>query len=305
MDVIGVGDADVDIYLEVDHLPGRDEKVLADSVNLHPGGMVANFLVALSRLGTSCGFHGTVGDDEFGRIVLRNMAANGVATDGAVIKPGGRTYFCVVMLDDSKEKALVVAPTDCVFPLPEDVSEDWIKPARHLHTTAAHIQTAFRSTQMAKLNGLTVSIDIEPEAGKSDGDFQLLLPQVDVAMVNQRAVRLLGHADSLEESARNVLRMGPEIVCVTMGAAGAFVMSAHESHFVEAFPVKVTDSTGAGDFFAAGFIHGYLRGWPLKQTATFASAIGALGVTQQGGQSNPPTMDQAVAFLADRGIEII
>ncbi|MDH3675259.1 MAG: carbohydrate kinase family protein [Anaerolineae bacterium] len=305
MDVIGVGDADVDIYLDVDHLPGRDEKVLADGVNFHPGGMVANFLVALSQLGTPCGFHGTVGDDEFGRMVLTNMAANGVATDGAVVKPGGRTYFCVVMLDDTKEKALVVAPTDCIFPEPDDVSAQWIKQAKHLHTTAANVSTALKSSQIAKQFGLTVSIDIEPDASRQNANFQLLLSQVDIAFVNQRAVETLGKTDSLEAAARNVLDAGPKLVCVTMGGQGSLVISAAESHYVDAFPVEVVDSTGAGDYFAAGFVHAFLQGWSLQHTATLASALGALGVTQRGGQSDPPTMSEAVAFLADRGIAII
>jgi ribokinase len=301
MQVIGVGDADIDIYLDVDHVPGQDEKVLAHSLSFHPGGMVANFLVALSRLGTSCGFHGPIGDDEFGRMTLDHMAANKVDTAGAVIKPGERTYFCVVMLDGSGEKALVVAPTSCLFPQPDDVSEQWIAPARHLHTTAANVATALKATRLARQNGLTVSMDIEPTAARQTAPLEPLLAQVDLLFVNQRAANFLAKTDSLEDGARSILAYGPEIVCITMGESGSLVASQNKTLRAEAFPVEVVDSTGAGDCFAAGFVHGFLQGWPIDQTATFASAIGALSVTQRGGRSNLPSLDEVIAFMAERG----
>lgn len=304
MDVIGVGDADVDIYLDVDHIPGRDEKVLARSISFYPGGMVANFLVALSRLGTSCGFHGPVGDDEFGCMTLADLAANGVDTSGAVIKPGERTYFCAVMLDSSGEKALVVAPTSCLFPHAEDVSEQWIARARHLHTTAAIIPTAVKATRLARQHGLTVSVDVEPSTGSQKADLQPLLSQVDVAFVNQRAVRLLGDADSLEDAAHRITGYGPKIVCVTMGAQGALVATEAEVFRTEAFPVKAMDTTGAGDCFAAGFVHGFLKGWPLHQTAIFASGLGALSVTKRGGHADLPSRGEVMAFLAARGVPL-
>lgn len=304
MDVIGVGDADIDIYLDVDHVPGQDEKVLAESLSFHPGGMVANFLVALSRLGASCGFHGPVGDDEFGRMTLDHMAANHVDITGAVTKPGERTYFCIVMLDGSGEKALVVAPTSCLFPQPDDISEQSIAPARHLHTTAAIIPTAVKAARLAKQHGLTVSVDIEPSAVSQPIALQPLLAQVDLLFVNQRAVKCFGKANSLEDAAQAILAHGPKIVCITMGESGSLVVSEKTTLRTKAFPVEVVDSTGAGDCFAAGFVYGFLKGWPLSQTVTFASAVGALSVTRRGGRTDLPTLEEVMAFLTAREVEL-
>jgi len=178
--VIGVGDADIDIYLDVDHIPARDEKILADSFSLHPGGMVANFLVALSRLGTKCGFHGTVGDDDFGHMSLKHMQDHGVDISGAIIKHDGSTYFCVVMLDDSGEKALIVAPTDAIFPKPEDLSESVILSANHLHTTANYKPTVLEALRIAKDYGLTVSVDIERDQIDQFEDLGSLLSLITI-----------------------------------------------------------------------------------------------------------------------------
>jgi len=300
--VVGVGDADVDIYLDVDHLPGRDEKELARRVELHPGGMVANFLVALARLGTPCAFHGPVGEDEYGLLALAHLRQNGVDTTWALVKPGERTHFCVVMLDNSGEKALIVAPTACLFPRPGDVSEDCLRSASHLHTTGADPETAARAIRLAKTHGASVSIDVEPSAAAQFARLEPLLADVDIAFVNQRAVHLLGGSDSSEQCARHLVNRGVGIACITMGERGAFVANRSSAFHTPAFPVKVVDSTGAGDCFAAGFVHAYLQRWPLARAATLASAMGAWCVGQRGGSSHTPTWQEVTEFIEKRQI---
>jgi ribokinase len=302
-EVIGVGDADIDIYLDVDHIPTRDEKMLAQSFSYHPGGMVANFLVALSRLGTACGFHGTVGDDDFGHKTLKHMEVNDVDIQGAIIKPDSATYFCVVMLDESGEKALIVAPTDAIFPKPEELSESVIGSAKHLHTTANLKPTVLKALRLARQHGLTVSVDIERDQLDQFEDLQSLLSLIDLVFVNKMAAGHIAGEVSNAEAAQKILSFGPEIVCVTLGAAGSHVAAQGIAMDVDPFPVKVVDSTGAGDCFAAGFVHGYLKGWPMKKTAVFASAVGALSVTNRGGSSNTPTTEDVYEFLKQRNVE--
>jgi ribokinase len=306
LDVIGVGDADIDIYLQVDHIPGRDEKLLAQSVDLYPGGMVANFLAALSRLGTSCAFNGPVGDDEFGRLTLGDLVANGVDVSAAVVKPGERTYFCNVMLDESGEKALIVAPTSCLSPLPEDVSKDALSRARHLHTTAAQIETAEKAIRLARQNGMSVSLDLEPSAVRADNRGRLLelFTHVDLLFVNQRAVNLLCNGQSPERAAEALVAHGTRVVCLTRGKDGSATTSTEGTFTTKAFPVTVVDSTGAGDCFAAGFVHGFLRGWSLSLTAIFASAVGALSVTHYGGHGGAPTFAQVSDWLKRRSVQL-
>lgn len=303
MDVIGVGDADVDIFMEVDHIPDRDEKLVARRVALEPGGMVANFLVAVRRLGTACGFHGPVGDDEFGSLTVADMEANGVDASGTIVKAGERTYFCTVMLDESGEKSLVVAPTGCMFPAPEDVSAAEIRRARHLHTTAAVQTTTEKALRLAKQYGLTTSLDVEASAVTRNDDVMSLLSYTDLLFVNQRAATLLGDTTSLEQAATTIVSAGPQIVCITMGAAGALITNGDILIRSEAFSVDVVDSTGAGDCFAGGFVHGFLQGWSLRDIGMVASAVGAISVTQIGGHAGAPTFADVKAFLAARDVD--
>jgi ribokinase len=297
--VMGVGDASVDIYLEVNQIPGPDQKVVAQSVERHAGGMVANFLVAFHRLGLPCGLNGVVGGDDLGHIALTDLVDNGVDTEAVVVRPLGTTYFCVVLLDPAREKALLVAPTDCLYPAPDDISETAIRRARHLHTTNGSIETAIRAVALAKRNGLTVSLDCEPTAATDQ--LPQLLSQVDILFLGPEAARTMTHLHDFEEATDRLLRMGPRVVCLTMGELGSYVVTAAERQRVPAFPVHVVDSTGAGDCYAATFVHGFLSGWPLDRTARFASAAGALASTRMGGHTAAPTVDELTGFLLERG----
>jgi sugar/nucleoside kinase (ribokinase family) len=301
VDVIGVGDADVDVFAEVDHVPGRDEKVRAKRVEYHAGGVVANFVCALSRLGTRCAFHGPVGEDEFGRMAIADLRANGVDTHGVVVKPGGKTYYCIIMLDESGEKALLGIPTDSLYLQPEEVSEVQIARARHMHTKGAS-PSAPRAARVAKEHGLTVSVDLELPIGAHSSDVRPWLPCVDVLFINQQTVKVLGAGRSAEEVARDLLSSGPRMVCVTLGEAGSLVVSEGGAVRAEAFAVPVVDTTGAGDCYAAAFVHGFLQGWPLDRVATFASAAGAIIVTHWGGHTGAPTYGEVIAFLSARGV---
>lgn len=295
--VIGVGDLDIDIYLQLDHIPGQDEKVLAEKVELHPGGMVANFLACLQRLGTDSIFHGPVGNDEYGKLALADLESNGVDISGAIVKEGEKTYFCVVMLDGSGEKSLIVAPSGCLFPTPSDVSGDLIATATHLHTTAADGQTALKALTLAKQHGLTTSLDLESTMVRDKGVLLRLLTNVDLLFVNQHAATALMQSNDIETAAVDILSMGPAVVCVTMGADGSLVAIPGEAFFTRAFPVEVVDSTGAGDCFAAGFVHGFLQEWPLSKTARFASAVAAISIQYRGGHAGAPTQKEVESFL--------
>ncbi len=298
-DVICVGDADVDIYLDVDHIPQRDEKILASGAAWYAGGMVANCAAALSRLGSRCLFHGPVGDDEFGHLVRKDLQSYGVDVSGIYIKQGAHTYYCVVMLDNSGEKALVVAPTEAIFPIPIELDRKLIASGRHMHTTAACIDTAMYAARVARENGLSTSLDLEASVIPKADEMSLLLKHITILFVNHQALK---NTQSLELHAAQLLAYGPAIVCITRGAAGCLVATHANSWNITAFAVPVVDSTGAGDTFAAGFIHSYLQEKTVVEAAEFASAVAALNIQARGGHGGSPTLTQVEEFMkrADR-----
>ena len=113
--------------------------------------------------------------------------------------------------------------------------------------------------------------------------------------VNQHA---LNNSRSLELHAAQLLGYGPEIVCITRGASGCLVATRAGSWYVPAFAVPVVDSTGAGDTFAAGFIHRYLQNETAEQAAQFASAVAALNIQARGGHGGAPSVRQVEEFMS-------
>lgn len=305
MDVIGVGDIDIDIYLEVEHIPSHDEKVLAKNVSLHPGGMVANFLVALRRLGTSCGFNGPVGLDEYGQIAINDLKNNSVDTSNVVYKENGKTYFCVVILDDSGEKALIVAPTDCLAPTEDDISPAGIKIAKHMHTVF-HGSAQLKAIKLAHKNNLSISVDFEPDSVKIGKNLDEILSLIDIAFINQNALFLMSKHQSIEKAMNDILSRGPGVVCVTLGKRGAIIISQNTKKptYVESFNVPVIDTTGAGDCFAAGFIHGYLQKWPMDFVGKFSSATAAIKIMSKGGHTGAPTYVEVIRFMNEKKVDI-
>ncbi|MFN8592580.1 MAG: carbohydrate kinase family protein [Thermomicrobiales bacterium] len=296
-DVLGVGDADVDLYLRVSRLAGRDEKVLGGLLGELPGGVVANFACAASRMGMRTALATIVGDDRYGEIALDGLREASVATDLVLVKPGGRTYFCVVMLDDTGEKALTVVETDCMSPDITDLDPESFGEARLVHLMASDFDVTVWIAREARRRGTLVSLDIEPTTVSDD--FASLLGLVDLAFPNREGLRRLAAGDELA-GARQVLALGPRVVVVTMGSQGCLIVSAEETIRLPAFPVPVVDTTGAGDCFNGAFVSGYLRGWDLARCGRTAAAAAALSVTAVGSRTAQPTLTEVERFLTER-----
>lgn len=297
-DILGIGDADVDIYLDTPKLPGRDEKVLGDLIGEFPGGVVANFCCAASVAGARVALLSLVGDDRFGQMAIDALQTCGVDTGPVVIREGGQTYFCVVMLDDSGEKALVVVKTDCIGPTRADIDPGLIGEARLVHLMANDIELTTWVAEHAVARNTQVSLDIEPTTVGSPAAMARLLRSVDLAFPNAAGLRALASGDELN-GAREILALGPRVVVVTLGARGCLVVSPDEAFHVPGIPVPVADTTGAGDCFNGTFAAGYLRDWDLRRCAKIATAAAALSVTGVGSRSALATLPAIESFMRE------
>lgn len=300
--VLGLGDAGVDVILHVPRLPQHDEKILATRVERYPGGVIGNFLCALSRLGTKSTFVGCLGNDEFGALVRKGFDECGVDMTRLIVKDGEETSYCLTMLDRTGEKALVIAPTATRFPAPEDLTDDTLTDADLLHTTGIRIDTTVKAIALAQRRGVKVSVDLEPSAlGQGEDWVRELLASSHLLFVNAHALREMFPGETnLGRAGEALLRHGPEVVVITQGADGSLVLTSTESIRTSAFQVTVRDTTGAGDCFNAAFVHGYLEGWTLERTALFATAAAAISITAVGAQTGLPTRPEVEIFLRQR-----
>ena len=302
-DILGVGDADVDLFLEVERLPGRDEKVMAEYLGEYPGGVVANFCCAASRLGSRTALATVVGEDRYGRMAISDLEAHLVDTSLVKIRPNGRTYFCMVHLDSTGEKALTVVKTDCMFPEWSDLDPESFAHARLVHLMASNPSLATQVAREARAQGTLVSLDLEP-GGASHGLLALreLLGNVDLVFPNEAGLSALTGED-LVSGARQILRLGPRAVVVTMGSKGSMILAEDTASHISSFRVPVVDTTGAGDCFNGAFVTGFLRGWDLARCGEFASAAAAFSIGKVGARSALPSHDEVERFLKERSAD--
>ena len=301
-DILGVGDADVDIYVEVDRMPRPGEKVAGTHLGLHPGGVVANFCAATAKLGLRTALVSVVGDDAFGAIALEDLRGRGVDVERVSTLEGASTYLGLVSIDPHGEKALTIAVTSAMFPSAEQVTDADLRETRHVHLAPFDLGEALATARRAREVGATVSVDLEPTSMQGDPALlDELVRTVDVLLPNSHAIETwLGETPS-PETARHLLSLGPRLVAIGCGADGVIVAVDEEAVAVPAYVTQVRDTTGAGDVLNASIVFGWLQGWSAPYIARFAAAAAAHVVATLGSRPGQPTLAQVESFLAERG----
>ena len=297
LDVIVVGDVDTDQFLIIPHIPTWDEGVLVDKSYEYPGGKGGNTAAALSVLGTRAGIIASAGDDHFGKVALEGLKSKGVDTNGVIIVPGGQTYYCIMMLDNTGEKAILVVPTDLIYPTPQmvQIKQEYLAQGRHAHFIGINPERMSSSIALAKKLGLSVSVDLDAGYQGLDACRPIIM-QADVVLLNLQGAQRFFPGKDPRQIAIDLGHMGPSIVVVTAGRKGAVGYDGSKIVDAPAYKVDVKDTTGAGDIFSAAFVHGYIHGWNLQSSLEFASGAAALSTLAIGGQNALSTEAEVLNF---------
>jgi len=295
--VVGIGSCGIDYFAIVPRLLGGDEKINAERLEIHAGGVTGNNLTQVARLGASAGWLGLIGDDESGRLITKAFADDGLDFSGVEIVAGEKSTFAWIPVDAKGERCIYMFPNVNGKLTAEQVRSRFaekIKAARHFHTEASQLPLApiRAGMELAREAGVRVLFDLDvapsyfvhANLGTEEG-LIAALRLVDVLKPCKAAAREITGESDYEKIARKLLALGPKVVGVTMGAEGSLIASAREVAHVPAFSVNVVDSTGAGDAFMGGLSYGLLQGWDLRRVALFANACAAICCTKVGARA--------------------
>lgn len=310
LDLLVLGEVNPDVVVRsADPRPifGEVERWV-DAIELTIGSSSVIFACGAARLGLRVAMAGVVGDDALGRFMLAAMAERGLATDAVRIDPALPTGASVI-LTDGRDRAILTAAGTIPRLRVADVSPALVARARHVHAGSLFLLDDARPDlpglfRRARADGSTTSVDTNWDPrGTWDGGVRAILAETDVFLPNAaEAARLAGTADP-ETAARTLLAMGPRVVTVKLGAAGALAAAADgRTARVAAVPVDPVDPTGAGDSFDAGFLAGWLAGRPLEACLAIGAACGALSTRGIGGTSAQPTLAEAEAAARGAGL---
>lgn len=302
LDIIGIGDTNVDLIVKVDHIPAHDEKVRGTLLGKFPGGIIGNFCAAAARFGAATGVVTKLGKDEYGDLCLKDFVKRGINVDGLVQKEDVDTYFCVIHLDHTGEKALTIVQTSGFLPNKEEIDFEYVQKARYVHMPTLDVDLANHVFGHLEGSGCVRSLDIEATASKVDSKtWKSVLSKLDIAFPNLAGLQALTGQHDSEKGARDLLDQGVKTVVVTCGSQGVKIYQDHYYYEHPIYPVDVKDTTGAGDCFNAVFIACLSKDWPIERAARYASAAAAISIQSVGAREGLPTCQEVESFLRKRG----
>ena len=308
MDVVALGELLIDFTMVSTDLDGYP------TMAAHPGGAVANFLAAIAKFGGKTALIGKVGNDAFGKTLLKTLNTAGIGTSGMVVDDSVFTTLAFVTLDATGDRSFSFArkPGADTQLTAEEVDCALIDEAKVLHfgTLSLTGEPAKTATQKAvayaKEKGKLLTFD--PNLRKplwhslANAKEQMLwgLVQADVVKISDEEVEFL-FGLGVEEGARYILdTFDMKLVFVTCGADGCYFCNPVASGHVPALTgIKVVDTTGAGDIFGGSAVWKLLQTGKAPETLTeeelrdvvsFACKAAGLSTTKPGGISSIPEM---------------
>jgi sugar/nucleoside kinase (ribokinase family) len=302
IDLLVVGDLNPDLIVRGDVEPafGQTEKLVED-VALVLGSSSGIFACGSARLGLRVTCAGKVGDDEFGRFVINELAARQVDTSGIVIDPTIKTGLGVA-LSKGDDRAILTYLGSIATLRYQDINESLLHRARHLHVGSYYLLDALRADvptlfEQAHALGLTTSLDTNYDPAETwNGGLRDVLLHTDIFLPNETELRAITGQDNLQLALFLLSEQVP-IVAVKLGPQGAIARQGKGTFQAEALPISVVDTTGAGDSFDAGFIYGYLAGWEMQRALRLGCVCGSLSTRAAGGIAAQPTLAEALAAM--------
>lgn len=295
-DVMVVGDFFMDVVMSGFYsFPRLGEEGFAQTLKQEIGGGAAITSCGLARLGMNVGVMGVVGQEDGMWLAKRLIAAgvNASALEHHPNEPSGVT----VSVSTAEDRAFYTyygANEHLPMLLRNPDARANMAEARHVHFACGPDPVLDAELfPMLSARGCQISIDVGwYEYWLSDPRSIEMLGGSDLFFPNEReAERMTGESDPYQ-MLRWLEHKGVRRVALKLGEKGALLLWKGEVYRCPPHPVKAVDTTGAGDCFDAGFIHGWLCGESPERCLRIAAICGALSTRGLGGISGFPSQDE-------------
>ncbi len=303
MTVVVFGSINLDLVVEVAHLPVKGETVIGDRFYAAAGGKAANQAVAIAKLGIKVSLVGQIGDDNFGETLIEGLQAAGVNTDGITVNPHSYSGIASIVVD--QEGANTIA---CAAGANNLVREKELEQFKKILPQAKiallelgiPIATVLNGARLAKAHDCLLILDPAPVVADLPEELYSL---IDIITPNEiEASQLVGFTvdgvTTARQAASFLHQMGVKHVIITLGSQGSLYSNPQESFWVKPIPVPVVDTVAAGDAFNGALAVALASGKTLEEALQWATVGGALAVTKTGAQSSLPNKDSFQQLLS-------
>ena len=276
-----------------------EEKI---SVEVAAGGSGANSMIGISQLGGRSAFSGKIGRDEHGKLYREKLEALGVCD--CLAEGEGATGSSLILVSEDGARTMNTFLGMSQELMNPDIDPDVIESSKYLYLTGYLWDT--ESQKKAVLNALDEAKKREVKVALSLSDpfcvtrhkedfINLLKGYASMVFCNQEEAFTLLDTEITQQAAET-LSDWTETAALTIGAYGALISHQGETCYIDPLPVRVEDTTGAGDAFAAGFLYGMTHDIsPLD-----SGRIGATLATAVIGQTGPRYLGNARILIQEK-----
>ena len=288
MKILGIGNAIVDVICKVEDQYLIDNQLTKSTMKLVDeyefqkllsslkieqtisGGSVANSIVGLSQLGNEVGFIGKVNSDDLGQKYEEGLTKEKVQYFYNKKKEVLPTGTCLILITPDAERTMVTFLGIAGKINQNDINEKAVKESEMIFLEGylwdeGEPKSAFdKAMSLSKTKAMSLSDQFCVERHKSNF-LDLVKSKLDITFANEQEIKSLINAKSFED----VIEFGrklEKLLVITRGEKGSVAIKNQEIVECQSKPnLKIVDLTGAGDLFAAGFLHGFIKNISLKE----------------------------------------
>lgn len=307
-DVLGIGNAIVDVLAHADdafleaHDLVKGSMTLIDAAGAEAiygdmgpavevsGGSAANSMAGVAALGGKSAFIGKVADDQLGKVFRHDITSIGVHYDTPPLEGGDPTARSFILVTPDAQRTMNTFLGASQTLGPDDISEADIARASmiylegYLWDPAPAKQAFLKAMRIANDTGVRVALTLSDSfcVHRYREEFQEIIENhVDILFANQDEIEQLYQSSSFEDAAAHIAGK-VSVAALTRSEKGAVIISGEARIEVAAEPTNVEDTTGAGDLYASGFLHGLAQGHDLEIAARMGSIAAAEAISHVG-----------------------
>jgi len=277
------------------------------------GGAESNVAIGLARLGVKSGWFGHLGNDPFGRRIMKAIRGEGVDVSRAKLIDGEPTGLMLRDKAWGRSSVYYYRKMSAASKMtPEHLDEEYIKQAKILHITGitpalseSCAATALEAVRIAKKHNTMVSFDPNLRLKLWDAEtarqvIQQIAEQADLFLPGYDELQILYGTDNIDDIITELRKL--KAVSILKGVNDeTLVIEKDRIDRVPFFKVQeVVDTVGAGDGFCAGYLTGIVRGWSQVESVRFGNLVGSLVVQGVGDWESLPSKEMAEAELHNR-----
>ena len=312
IDLVGIGNAIVDIVTNIDdEFLKRNflEKGSMNLINLEnsgrilkdckiikqiSGGSAANTVVSLANLGNNVEFIGRIKNDKFGNFFSKDIKQSGASFNSKYVETKESSAHSIILITPDAQRTMCTYLGASTEFEPNNINYESIKMSKYLYLegylwdSELAKQAFIKAAKIAKESKTKIILSLSDSFcvdRHRESFLNLIKNFVDILFCNEEELKSLFQVVNLDQCETEIKSLC-ELTAITLGDKGSLIVNKNKTDLIKPFVFgKAIDTTGAGDIYAGGFIHGLIKNLSLNDCGQIGSICAGHIVTQIGSRS--------------------